>query len=467
MSEKLKILVSDDEKMMRTLLSHSVDKLGFAAITVSDGQECIDALCEHTDIGAVLLDFEMPKKNGLEVLNFVKKNYSTIPVIMVTAMEDVQTAVQAIKIGAYDYLVKPVDPNRLETTLQNALKLRKLKQQVGTLEFKLRKNELFTDIIGESKRLKEVFELIDQVLATDVNVLIIGESGTGKELLAKVIHEGSRRAEGPFVAVNCAAINLEIADSLLFGHKKGAFTGATEDRGGYFEQADTGTVFMDEIGDMPLDIQAKVLRVLEERAVRRVGERKERMLDFRVIAATNNDLALAVQEGTFRTDLYFRLEEYPVYLPPLRERKEDIPILAQHFMDEFCHNNQLEQKTISDSAMTKLMAHSWPGNIRELRNVIRRAAIRSRSSEIEEITISELDAGIRPEEAKTVGRGFRPAEHNEPGLTDDILSLYIIEREAIQKAYKSANHNTAEAAKILGISRATLYRKLKKLGIEE
>jgi len=461
-NQETKILIADDEPMMRRLMKHNVEELGFTSIEAKDGQECIEQLAKE-DVNAVLLDLEMPRMDGMQVLKWTKTHYPLIPIIMVTAVDDVQMAVQAIKDGAYDYITKPFDADRLKMVLKNALAMWQLRQELGRLQSRLRRSELFSDIIGESDRLKEVFNLVEQVLETDVNVLIIGESGTGKELLAKAIHKGSPRRDGPFVPVNCAAITLELADSLLFGHKKGAFTGAHEDRAGYFEQANGGTIFLDEIGDMPQDIQAKVLRILEERKVRRIGEQKERPLDFRVIAATNRDLAHAVQEKAFRKDLYFRLEEYPIYLPPLRERREDIPLLAQHFLDEFCQVNDLPSKRFSEQAMAQLMAHSWPGNIRELRNVIRRAAIRSSGPVVEEVLITD----VQHNEAEPSKEIITPAPANVgKEASTEIRPLSDIEREAIQRAYILADRNAIEAAKLLGISRATMYRKLKKLGLD-
>ena len=307
----MKILLADDEPSILKLHTHMIRELGYTPIVATDGQEAINKL--SADIKVLLLDIKMPKKDGIEVLKFAKENYTELPVIMVTALHDIDTAVKAIKLGAFDYLTKPLDFDRLSTALRNATEVSNLKSEVYELQDKLRRSELFSDIVGESDKVNEVFELVSRVLETDINVIIIGESGTGKELVARALHNGSKRRDAPFVAVNSSAITKELADSLLFGHKKGSFTGATEDRAGFFEQADKGTIFLDEIGDMELEIQAKVLRILEEKKVRRVGEKEEKLLDFRVIAATNRDLAQAVAENAFRKDLYFRLEEYPLY----------------------------------------------------------------------------------------------------------------------------------------------------------
>jgi two-component system response regulator AtoC len=433
-----------------------VKELNHTPVLAVNGDDCIAKLTD--DIKAILLDIKMPGKDGLEVLTHVKQNHPHIPVIMISALHDVETAVRAIKIGAFDYLTKPLDFDRLNTVLRNALTISDLKEEVNTLQGKLRQSDLFSDIVGESKKVNEVFELVNRVLETDINVMIIGESGTGKELVARALHQGSRRREGPFVAVNCSAITSELADSLLFGHKKGSFTGATEDRAGLFEQADQGTIFLDEIGDMEIEIQVKILRILEEKTVRRVGEKNERAIDFRVITATNRDLAKAVSENKFRKDLYFRLEEYPIYLPALRERKEDIPMLAQHFLVEFCESNNMSALKFSESAIQTLVNYTWPGNIRELKNVVRRSAVRVRGELINEISFSTIDNRLQ-------SPGPSP-EITEDASTGAFTSLDNMEKDAIEKAYYFSDRNAAEAAKLLGISRATMYRKLKKLGYE-
>jgi len=456
----LNILIADDEPSILTLHSHMVKELGHTPVLAVDGDDCISKI--DPEIKAILLDIKMPGKDGIEVLTDVKQTYPHIPVIMISALHDVDTAVKAIKIGAFDYLTKPLDFDRLNTVLRNALALSDLKEEVHELQGKLRQSDLFSDIIGESKKVNQVFDLVSRVLETDINVMIIGESGTGKELVARALHQGSKRREGPFVAVNCSAITSEIADSLLFGHKKGSFTGATEDRAGLFEQADAGTIFLDEIGDMEIDIQVKILRVLEEKTVRRVGEKDERTIDFRVIAATNKDLAQAVSENKFRRDLYFRLEEYPIYLPPLRERKEDIPLLAHHFLIEFCESNNMETLKFADQAIQALINYDWLGNIRELKNVVRRSAVRSEGEIVKNISFSSMENSLY--NANTV-TSISPDQTKE-STDGEFTPLDKIEKDAIEKAYFFSDKNAAEAAKLLGISRATMYRKLKKMGYD-
>lgn len=456
----MNILIADDEPSILKLHTHMVQELGYSPVLASDGEDAIKKLTP--EIRAMLLDIKMPKKDGLEVLEYARKNFSELPVIMVTALYDLDMAVKAIKMGAFDYLTKPLDFDRLSTVLRNALDLSNLKEEVTELQDKLRQSELFSDIVGESEKVNEVFELVNRVLETDINVMIIGESGTGKELVAKALHQGSKRREGPFIAVNCSAITSELAESLLFGHKKGSFTGATEDRVGYFEQADKGTIFLDEIGDMELEIQAKVLRILEEKKVRRVGEKEERPINFRVISATNHDLSKAATENKFRKDLYFRLEEYPIYLPPLRERKEDLPLLAQHFLKEFCQSNNISPKRFSKNAIQSMAQYSWPGNIRELKNIVRRTAVRVNTDLIDEVEFGKFEEKSRVEEDKSGTATWVKARSTNGEFTP----LDEIEKQAIEKAYLHSDRNAAEAAKLLGISRATMYRKLKQFGYE-
>lgn len=456
----MKILIADDEPSILTLHAHMVKELGHTPVLATDGNDCLSKI--DSEIKALLLDIKMPGKDGIEVLTDVKQTHPQIPVIMISALHDVETAVNAIKIGAFDYLTKPLDFDRLNTVLRNALALTDLKEEVHALQGKLRQSDLFSDIVGESKKVNQVFDLVSRVLETDINVMIIGESGTGKELIARALHQGSKRREGPFVAVNCSAIASEIADSLLFGHKKGSFTGATEDRAGLFEQADKGTIFLDEIGDMEIDIQVKILRILEEKTVRRVGEKDERIIDFRVITATNKDLAQAVSENLFRKDLYFRLEEYPIYLPPLRERKEDIAMLAQHFLIEFCDSNNMKMLKFTEQAIHTLINYDWPGNIRELKNVVRRSAVRTGGSIVDDISFSTFDNSLPPPHPVSSKTGGQNEVTGDSGVTP----LDKIEKNAIEKAYFFSDRNAAEAAKLLGISRATMYRKLKKLGYE-
>jgi len=452
------ILVVDDQPNIRKLVSYNLEQLGYKTDTADNGRDCLEMLL-NKHYAAVLLDIQMPVMDGMETLEKIKEKYTKLPVIMVTAMNDVSLAVKAVKLGAQDYLTKPIDFDRLETELKNAIEIHSLRHQVTDLKQQLHSSELFTNIIGQSKAITNVFQLADRVLNSDASVLIIGESGSGKELLARAIHNGSERRTKVFVPVNCAAITRELADSLLFGHKKGSFTGANEDRQGYFEQADEGTIFLDEIGDMELEIQAKVLRVLEEKTIRRVGEKNERQVNFRVIAATNRDLIDFIRERKFRKDLYYRLEEYPIFLPPLRKRKEDIILLAQHFLQEFCEDNNMEPIRFSEEVQEIMKTYHWPGNIRELKNVVRRAALRVDGNIITEITFSNIESDTHEKIKQPVTAGSREN-------SDQIVPFEQVEMQTIERAFVAADRNAVEAARLLGISRATVYRKLKQFGIE-
>lgn len=449
------VLVVDDQPNIRKLVSYNVEKMGYDVDTANDGYHCLELLkmCNYV---AVLLDINMPDMGGLETLKIIRRDYPHISVIMVTAQIDVTLAVQAVKLGAYEYVTKPVDFDRLETELRNAIEMNSLREQVTDLKDQLQTSDLFANIIGESKAITDVFQLADRVLNSDASILIIGESGTGKEMLARAIHDGSNRNTGQLVPVNSAAITRELADSLLFGHKKGSFTGANEDRIGYFEQADGGTLFLDEIGDMELSIQAKVLRVLEEKAVRRVGEKSERKVDFRIISATNRDLADSIQKGQFRKDLYYRLEEYPLFLPALKERQNDVVLLAQHFLDEYCDANNLRPMTFAQEIKDQILKHSWPGNIRELKNAIRRAAIRADDQIVKAISFSNIESP---------SSSSRSLKASIVDSDENVVPFEEMERNAIENAYSSTKQNVIKAARLLGISRATMYRKLKQYDI--
>ena len=477
--EKANVLIADDSDVIRRMISHFITKLGYNALTANDGNACIHKLnTEKVDL--LLLDLNMPGKDGMGVLSYLQANDIALPVIMITASDDISQAVQCIKMGAYEYLTKPVQNDRLEITVSNALSESSLKKKVQLLEKELKQQNIFRRIYGESPALKQCIEQAMQVMETEVNVLVVGESGTGKELFAQAIHSGSKRKNGPFVTINCAAITNELADSLLFGHVKGSFTGANSDHTGFFEQADGGTIFLDEIGDMSLDIQAKVLRVLQEKKIRRVGEKQERNVDFRLISATHKDFSDAIKNDTFRSDLYYRLEEYPLLIPPLRMRKEDIPLLANHFLESFCTANNIEPLAFGKSVLEKLSEYDWPGNIRELQNIVRRAAINRSGSEITSIPqlpkgSMERNVDQHPPSAPTVTAEPPPLpeERKVPATApaaadkDKELLLKNAELQAIIRAYELTGGNQTRTAEVLGISRSSLYRKLKKYGIEK
>jgi len=465
------VLIADDSAVMRTLISHVIKRLGYKHITADDGNACI-RLLQDNKVDLLLLDINMPGKNGIDVLAYMKENGLEIPVIMITASDDISQAVQCIKMGAYEYLTKPVDNDRLEITAKNALSEQSLKKKVELLEKELLQKDIFKRIYGESQAIKECIGQATQVMETDVNVLINGESGTGKELFAQAIHNGSKRKNGPFVTINCAAITNELADSLLFGHVKGSFTGANSDHTGFFEQADGGTIFLDEIGDLNIEIQAKVLRVLQEHIVRRVGEKKERPVDFRLISATHKDFSNAIETGSFRADLYYRLEEYPLYIPPLRERGDDISLLAKHFLESFCIANNIEPLTFKPLVLDQLSRYDWPGNIRELQNIVRRSAINRTGNEINALPGFLSADHKRPKDALPEPEASHPepvtdTEINHPIPAPVETSLKDAEQQAIARAYEACRGNQTKTARILGISRSSLYRKLKKYGMEK
>ncbi len=463
------VLIADDDSSSRKLLGHFISKMGHSILFAEEGETCIKLINDHP-VDILLLDINMPKKDGFDVMTYLAEHSIKLPVIMVTASNEIPLAVRCIKMGAYEYLTKPLDIERLRIVFRNAIKETVLQNEVQLLKKELRTKEVFRHIIGKSTAIKRAMEQAMQVMETDLNVLLLGESGTGKELFAQAIHHGSRRKTGPFVSINCAAISNELADSLLFGHKKGAFTGANSDHVGFFEQADGGTIFLDEIGDMNSEIQAKVLRVLQERKIRRVGEKAEKSVDFRVVSATNQDFAKAISNNTFREDLYYRLEEFPIGIPPLRERKEDIATLANHFLDQFCSANNLGPMQISSDTLSNLGDYHWPGNVRELKNAVQRAAVTSRGQVIEKL-VSSLQTTRHTEPAPLEPSGAMLSS-GEPGLEGtanpaSAITMDALEKAAVQKAFSSARGNASKAAESLGISRATFYRKLKKYGISE
>lgn len=462
------VLIADDDNTSRRILSHFVQKMGYLPVVAEDGEECIRCISEQTP-DVILLDINMPKKDGFEVMLHMKSHNIVTPVIMITASHDIPHAVKCIKLGAYEYLTKPLSIDRLEIVMRNALAESSLQSQVQLLQKELKSQNLFKKIVGKSPAIKQTMEQVIQVMETDLNVLILGESGSGKELFAEAIHYGSKRKNGPFVSVNCAAISNNLADSLLFGHVKGSFTGAHNDHTGFFEQADNGTIFLDEIGDMNSDIQAKVLRALQERKIRRVGEKTEKTVNFRVISATNRDFSRAIKNNLFREDLYYRLEEFPLFIPPLRDRIEDIPLLVKHFLEEFSSANNLEPLHLAPDALDNIEGYPWPGNIRELKNAVQRAAVTRKGNTIETLRKALIPGSAQQtlSAERTVPEAVVEAVIPEERTGSMIsYSLEEHERDAIIKAYKASHGNLTRTARMLGIGRATLYRKLDKFGLE-
>lgn len=368
-----KILVIDDQQSIRKTLREILEYENFEIDEAEDGQKGLD-MARKNGYDVILCDIKMPKLDGIEFLDKMMTDGSDVPVIMISGHGNIDTAVEAIKKGAYDYIAKPIDLNRLLVTVRNALEKKSLVVETKQLKKKVSKSKT-REIIGNSEPIRKIKELIERVAPTDARVLITGSNGTGKELVARWIHELSNRANGPLVEVNCAAIPSELIESELFGHEKGAFTTAIKQRQGKFELAHGGTLFLDEIGDMSLSAQAKVLRALQENKITRVGGDKEIAVDVRVIAATNKNLQEEISKGNFREDLYHRLNVIPIHVPDLNDRKEDIPILAQHFLEQIVEEQNMPPKTFTKDAMDELMKINWTGNIRELRNVIERLLI--------------------------------------------------------------------------------------------
>ena len=443
-----KILVIDDEERMCWALERALSHEGYQVVTATRGLRGIE-LARETEPSLVILDLKMPDIGGIEVLKEIKGINPSIPVIMITAHGSIDTAIEAMKIGATDYITKPFKLEEIKLQITKALHLSISENRLNPVGQEL--GNRYGEIVGQCDAMKEVTLLIRQVARTGATVLITGESGTGKEVAAVEIHKASNRADKPFIAVNCAALPEQLLESELFGHERGAFTGATGKKKGRFEIADKGTILLDEIGEMPISMQAKLLRVLQERCFERVGGTETIHVDVRVIATTNIDLATAISNGTFREDLYYRLNVMRISIPPLRSRKEDIPLLVNHFLEKFDPSRRIK---ISAGAMNVLTNYNWPGNIRELQNVIERALIVCQGAEIKPVHFPQ-ELLISLEETTT------PVIK----LTEDGFSLGELEKHLIVKAMEKNNYNQTKVAKYLGISRPTLLYRLKKYGI--
>lgn len=452
-TEKKKILIVDDDAGHRLMLKATLEAKDYQIFEAEDGDQAV-AMVEEQFFDLILLDLKMKRMSGLEALQAIKKISPAIPVLIMTAYASVKTAVQGLKLGAFDYMVKPLDMDEVLMNIEKALNFQQMKIENKVLKERLNLEFDFSAIIGRSKKMREVFEVLAMAAPSDATILILGESGTGKELIANAIHQNSLRKEKPFVKVNCAALAENLLESELFGHEKGAFTGAVARRLGRFEQADGGTLFLDEIGDMSLATQAKILRVLQEGEFERLGGEKTLKVNVRVIAATNKNLEEEVEKGTFRKDLFFRLSVVPVHLPALRERKEDIPVLAEHFLKKYAEKNNRLLRGFTPQAMDLLMRYDWPGNVRELENVIERAVILSRE---QFITPEALPANVRMVDAQ-----------NNQSLADGLVgrSIKEVEKELIIKTLEQTGHNITRAAEILGLTRRGLQYKLKELGLK-
>ncbi len=446
------ILIIDDEKSIRKTLRDILEYEGYKVMEAADGAEGLQKATDD-EYAAILLDVKMPKKDGMEVLLELQKNGSEVPVIMISGHGTMETAVEAVKHGAYDFVAKPMDLNRLLVTLRNAMEKGSLVTETKVLKRKVGKTR---EIIGESPAIKKIIEKIEKVAPTDARVMITGENGTGKELVARWIHEKSSRAKGPLVEVNCAAIPSELIESELFGHEKGAFTSAIKQRIGKFEQASGGTLFLDEVGDMSLSAQAKVLRALQENKITRVGGDKEMPVDVRVIAATNKDLTREIERGTFRVDLYHRLGVILIHVPTLNERKDDIPILAERFVAEICEDYKMPRKQITSKAMAELQSINWTGNIRELRNVMERLVILSDNKITEQEVLAYGVANPTKDPLENLFNKFDKFQD----FKDHMESLYIAHK------LKMNNWNVSKTSDEIDIQRSHLYNKIEKYNLK-
>ncbi len=445
------LLVIDDEPNILTSLRRALELEDYRVAVAGSGAIGLEKLAEQ-DIDLVLLDVMMPGMNGLEVLERVRADYPDVFVIMMSGNATIDTAVQATKLGAHDFIEKPLSTNKLLLTLQNALSFAQISRENATL--RAREQAEFA-MVGSSQEMAHIFDKIQKTAPTNGRVLITGENGTGKELVARALHDNSRRVGGPFIKLNCAAIPSELIESELFGHEKGAFTGATQQRRGKFELADGGTLFLDEVGDMNPSAQAKVLRVLQEGELERVGGHETIKSDVRVIAATNKELGKEIEEGRFREDLFYRLNVVPIELPPLRARRGDIPPLVEHFLHIVCEVNGRRAKSIVQSAVSTLMQYDWPGNVRELKNVVERLVILTGDA----AEISEQDVQDALPSVKAVKTAFR---RGTP-LKDLVAAS---EREIILAALASNEGHVSNTAKELALERSHLYKKMKVLGIK-
>ena len=485
---KFRIFVVDDDRHYARLLSYRLDKNPDYEVQVyRSGEEVLESLDKQPDL--VLLDIMMPGIGGIETLRKIREHSTDIPVVMVSAQGVVETAVEAMKLGAYDYITKGHDEFvKLDILVKNILEKVSMRRELDSLRGEVARRYGIEGLIGDSPPMKKLYRLMQKALRGDLTVAIQGESGTGKELVAKAIHYNSGRKHGPFVVVNCAAIPRELMESEFFGHEKGSFTGAHARKIGKFEQADGGTIFLDEIGELNLDLQAKLLRALQNREITRVGGNETISFDARVISATNKDIIQMIRGGTFREDLYYRLFQFPIQLPPLRERGQDLLLLSHHFMKQYIQTYpEFKGKRLSSEARKAILEFSWPGNVRELKSAIERAILISDEPDItksdlmlhdeaqispwaERMTLAEAAEG-RPAQPRRATNGV---SHAAPGAdivfgneSDEIFSLDELKRQAIERAYRLCEGNVDKAAVELGIGRATMYRFLKKYGIKE
>ncbi|MEI6208998.1 MAG: sigma-54 dependent transcriptional regulator [Desulfuromonadales bacterium] len=451
---KAHILVIDDDTSLRRVLEYNLQEEGYQVQAASSGEEGLQLFGQFRP-DLVITDMKMSGMDGLMVLNLIKERSPETLVIIITAFGTVDAAVEAMKAGAYDYITKPFNRNELRLTVSKALQFSGLATENRRLKSELAERSDFRTTIGRSPQMENVFETVRKVADTEASVLITGESGTGKELIARSIHAGSGRAARPFVAINCAAIPRDLLESELFGHVKGAFTGAIKDKTGKFQLAEGGTLFLDEVGELPLELQPKLLRALQERVIEPVGGTKEQRLDVRVVAATNLDIEKAIADGVFREDLYYRLSVIPIHLPPLRQRRDDIPLLLRHF----CAKHGAPQVTFDKLSQTTLSDYGWPGNVRELENLVERLLIMRNS---DTITCDDLPDKIRCGGAAT---GSSTRSNSVINLPDEGYSLEQLEREVVVQALERNQWNQTAASRFLRIPRHTLIYRMEKYEI--
>ena len=444
---KQNVLIVEDEELMRSILRQLLEGTGYDVFSADSAEAAIEIFAGN-DIAVTLTDIKMAGRDGLALLDEIKAIDGSAVVIIMTAYSSVDSAIAALRKGAYDYVTKPFVNDDLLKTIENAATQRQLFHENRLLKRELQKQYNFSEIVGKSDKLQHVFDLVNKVAGTNANVLISGESGTGKELIARSIHFNSNRSEKPFLAVNCGALPESLLESELFGHTKGSFTGAIADKKGLFRSVAGGTLFLDEVGEMPQSLQVKLLRALQEHEVTPVGSSATQKFDAGIIAATNRNLEVEVAEGRFREDLFYRLNVIEIVVPPLRERREDIPLLVKHFLAKASHAQPSASKTVTNDAMTAIGSYDWPGNVRELENAVERAIILAG----DEIGLDDLPPKVRSNAGTyetNDTNGFRPT-------LDDMEKRYILE------ILKAVDEDKTEAATILGIDLSTLYRKLKR-----
>ena len=452
MPHKAHLLIVDDEANTLASLSRAFRLAGHEATVCDNAGKALE-LAKSEDFDLILSDVVMPGKDGLTLLEELKRQGVTAPVVMMSGQAHIEMAVKATRLGALDFLEKPISTDKLLLTVENALKLQRLESENRQLKQRLGKHE----IVWQGEAMRRVMAQLERVAASETRVCILGETGTGKELIARTIHERSGRAAGPFVTLNCAAVPAELIESELFGHEKGSFTGASGRHIGKFEQADQGTIFLDEIGDMPLNMQAKLLRVLEEGEVERIGGDKPIAVNVRVVVATHRDLEGRVRDEKFRQDLFHRIYVFPLVLPPLRERRDDVPALVQHFAAQVCAQNGWKLVPFTTEAMEVLQSHPWPGNVRELRNMVERLMLLATEGQVDlatvQLALPKTSSGV----------ALPPATFASGPLADRVQSF---EREMILAELKRSHHNMSLAAKALGLERSHLYKKAEQLGID-